>query len=166
MRGHACRHVDVSRPAAAGARLERCRAPPRIPGGQHPRRLRLHPSRPLVLTTHRYPYGASTARPDAREAPPVSDRCADTSGCPRSALIDGLNSSRFLLASQILEGVGRRALLLIHESSGSFAPRGPMRLAFNLGLKLRTLADRAISGVAANRSIDESVLHLGCGRPE
>jgi hypothetical protein len=41
-----------------------------------------------------------------------------------------------------------------------------MRLAFNLGLELRTLADRAISGVAANWSIDESVLHLGCRRPE
>ena len=32
-----------------------------------------------------------------------------------------------------------------------------MRLALNLGLELRTLADRAISDVAANRSIDDHI---------
>jgi hypothetical protein len=75
----------------------------------------------------------------------------DASGCLRSTLV-GL---AFFSRRTPLKGVGRRAL--IHESSGSFAPLGPMQLALNLGLELRTLADCALSGVAANRLIDGNI---------
>src|SRR6266849_797438 len=85
----------------------------------------------------------------------------DTSGCLRSTLMAALLRLAFFSHRTPLKGVGRRAL--IHESSGSFAPLGPMQLALNLGLELRTLADCALSGVAANRLIDGDIRSpFGC----